>query len=294
MTAQSLQDRLAVSTASLASYTQEEACRIGRELGCAGVELIAFADYRHSQGRLDGFYWERLSDEEKQARKRMVEGFSRVFTHAPFFEMTPLSPNPALRSASRRQLEIAVEAVAELGGWCTTSHAAPKATYDLEASWDELVEMYRDLGDMAAQHGVRITFETCYPPRSEDFARLAHEINHPAVGVTVDVGHLRHLLPAELPDLAQAAAMYNDLIEQHLRLLGDKVFHFHLHDVRIEDLRDHRACGRGIIDYTRLFRVSEEIGFKGFFALEFEESDQVQALQESMATLLAAAEAAEK
>lgn len=286
-----LSARLGFSSASLAGYSLAEACLAGRDLGFEVVEFLGFGGYCHSLGELDGFYFERLSDQERADLRQLAAPFAAVSTHAQFFELPMLSPNPALRETSLRQLEIAIEAVAFLGGALTVTHAAPKATHTLEQSWPELVALYRHLGDRAAAQGVRVTIETCFPPRVDDFARLIHDIDHPAVGANVDVGHLTPNVPAEIRGTPDEGPFYNDLLEQHLRSLGPKLYHFHLHDVRAGDLRDHRACGRGIIDYARLLRVAAELDYAGVFVFELEEPDRVEALAESRACLLAAGEA---
>lgn len=282
-------DRLGFSTASLAGYSLAEASRVGWELGFAAIEFLGFGGYCHSQGELDGFYFERMSDPEREQLRALAAPFPYVSTHALFFELTPLSPNPALREASVRQLETAIEAIAFLGGQLTVTHAAPKATHSLEESWGELVALYRRLGDQAGERNVRVTIETCFPPRVDDFARLIHDIDHPAVGANVDVGHLTSQVPPEITGTPDEGPFYNDLLEQHLRSLGPKLYHFHLHDVRAGDLRDHRACGRGVIDYARLLRVAAELDYAGVFVFELEEPDRVEALAESRDALLQAA-----
>lgn len=282
-------DRFGFSTASLAGTSLAEACRAGRELGFAAVELLAFDGYCHSQGALAGFYFEHMSAAEREALRACVAPFAHVSTHASFFDLPLLSPNPSLRAAAVGQLEIALEAIAFLGGQLTVTHASQKPTHSLAASWDELVALYRHLGDQAAARGVRVTIETCFPVQIEDFARLIHDIDHPAVGANVDVGHLVPLVPAEVRGTDDAGPLYNDLLEQHLRSLGPKLFHFHLHDVRAGDLRDHRACGRGVIDYARLLRVAEDLHYAGVFIFELEEPDRLEALAESRQCLLDAA-----
>ena len=283
-----LSARLAFSTASLPGYRLADACRMGLELGFAAVEFLGFDGYCHSQGELAGFYFERMTEGEREALRELAAPFGHVSTHAQFFELPLLSPNPALREVAVRQLEIAIEAVAYLGGTTTVTHAAPKATHSLEESWEELIALYRHLGDQAAARGVRVTIETTFPPRVDDFARLIHDIDHPAVGANVDVGHLTPQVPAEVRGTPAEGPCYNDLLEQHLRSLGPKLYHFHLHDVRAGDLRDHRACGRGIIDYARLLRVAAELDYAGVFAFELEEPDRLEALAESRDCLLAA------
>jgi sugar phosphate isomerase/epimerase len=285
-----LSDRLGFSTASLANCSLEAACQMGQQLGFTAVEFLGFDGYCHSQGPLAGFYFEHLSDAERGRLRDLASQFRHVSTHAPFFELPLLSPNPVLREVAQRQLEIAIEAVAFLGGSTTVTHAGMRATHTLEESWPDMIALYRHLGDLAAARGVTVTIETIFPRAIETFARLIHDIDHPAVGANVDVGHLTGLVPAEVKGTPAEGPVYNDLLEQHLRSLGPKLYHFHLHDVRAGDLRDHRACGRGLIDYARLLRVAAELGYEGLFVFELEEPDQVAALRESRETLLSAAD----
>jgi sugar phosphate isomerase/epimerase len=283
-----LSDRLGFSTASLARTSLADACRLGLELGFKTIEFLGFDGYCHSQGPLAGFYFEHMAEGEREELRDLAAQFKHISTHAQFFELPLLSPNPSLREAAVRQLEIAIEAVAYLGGTTTVTHAGLKATHSLEESWEELVALYRRLGDQATERGARVTIETCFPARVDDFARLIHDIDHPAVGANVDVGHLTSQVPPEVKGTPEEGSFYNDLLEQHLRSLGDKLYHFHLHDVRAGDLRDHRACGRGIIDYARLLRVAAEIDYAGVFVFELEEPDQVKALAESRQCLVSA------
>lgn len=69
-------------------------------------------------------------------------------------------------------------------------------------------------------------------------------------------------------------------VEQVVRRLGAKVAILHLHDNRHGDFRDHRAPGRGIIEFPRLMRALDGIGFRGPMVLEFEEPDMLDALRE--------------
>ena len=70
--------------------------------------------------------------------------------------------------------------------------------------------------------------------------------------------------------------------------LGPKLLHLHLHDVRPDDMRDHRAVGRGLIDYPRLMAALADGGFGGLMTFELEEPDLVAALGESKAAVEAA------
>ena len=65
--------------------------------------------------------------------------------------------------------------------------------------------------------------------------------------------------------------------------LSDKVYHFHLHDIRATDWREHRAVvGEGIIDFQRLFRYLKECSYSGLMTFEMEEEDNEDALIKSI------------
>jgi sugar phosphate isomerase/epimerase len=285
--------KLSFSTACLANHSIEEAAQIGRELGFHGIELLAFGGYRHSQGDLAGFYFDRMGAAERDRLLCLVAPFEHVSTHAPFIDIPLLAPNPGMRREAVRQIEVAIEATAFLGGSTTTAHACGKTGYTLEEAWPELVGTFRRLGDRAAAAGITLTVETGWPVGVEPFARLIREIDHPAVGANIDVGHLVGYLPAELRGTEEGAERYRGTLLAQLDALGAKVYHFHLHDLRLSDFRDHRAAGRGFLDYGEIMDWCAREGYGGLFAFELEEPDMVTALRESKATVERAMQAAQ-
>ncbi len=290
--AEALIGRVGFNTASLPDRPLAEAARIGRELGFAGIELLAFADYRHSQGDLAGAYFDRLSAAERALLEEVVSGFEHVSVHAPFWEIAPFSPNPGIREESRRQLRAAVEVGASLGASTITTHVTPRPSYEFSEYRDEVIAFYRELGEAAAGCGVTVTIETGFPRGIEEFAALIHDIDRPAVGANIDVGHLRGLLTPEQQRSAQAPALYADLLMRHVRSLGAKIFHLHLHDIRAADFRDHREFGSGILNLTPMFRALLEIDYRGLANFELEEPDAVEALARSRERLMVVIRAA--
>ncbi|NSW58410.1 MAG: sugar phosphate isomerase/epimerase [Armatimonadetes bacterium] len=274
-------DRLGFSSACYAGLTLDQAAQRGQRLGFRTFEMLAFDGYRHSQGVLRGFYFEHTTAAERDELRAIADRFDHVSTHAPFIDMTPLAPNPSVRETAVRQLEIAIEAVAFLGGSTTTTHVAPRSTWTYEDSAGDLISLYRHLGDRAGERGVTVTIETGWPGDVRAFADLIHGIDHPAVGANVDVGHLVGTIPSDLRGTEEGRALYNDRLEEHVRSLEGRLFHFHLHDVRREDFRDHRAAGRGFLDYSRLMATAAEIGYEGLFVFELEEPDFDEALRDS-------------
>ncbi|MBM3473023.1 MAG: sugar phosphate isomerase/epimerase [Armatimonadetes bacterium] len=277
--------RFSFSTACLANHSLEEAAHVGRELGFRGIELLAFDGYRHSQGDLAGFYFDRLTTQAKDRLRELVAPFEHVSTHAPFIDIALFAPNPGVREEAFRQIVVAIEATAFLGGSSTTAHACEKAGYAFEEYRPEIVDTFRRLGDHAGKAGITLTIETGYPVGVEAFAQLIDDIAHPAVGANVDVGHLVGYLPVDARGTAEGAERYRQTLLQQLHALGGKVYHFHLHDLRESDFRDHRAVGRGFLNWPAIMRWCVDARYEGLFALELEEPDMVPALRESKAAV---------
>ena len=59
------------------------------------------------------------------------------------------------------------------------------------------------------------------------------------------------------------------------------IYHFHLHNVRKTDWRDHRSVTDGVIDFPRLFDVIKKIGYPGLFDIELEEPEREKKSSES-------------
>jgi len=277
--------KLGFSSACLAGKTLPQAADIGRAMGFRTYEMLAFDGYCHSQGTLSGFYFEHMTADEREDLRELASRFDYVSTHAPFIDIASVAPNPSIRAAAQRQLEIAIEGVAFIGGVTTTTHVTPKHIHPFEQFKGEVIDLYRRLGDIAGELGVTVTCETCYPPAVDEFADLIWSIDHPAVGANVDVGHLVVTIPPDLRGTDEGIALYNDTLEEHVRSLKGKLFHFHLHDIRPDDFRDHRAAGRGFLDYERLFRVVAQMDYEGLFVFELEEPDLEDALAGSKARI---------
>ncbi len=290
--AEALIARVGFNTASLPNRPLAEAAHIGRELGFAGIELLAFADYRHSQGDLAGAYFDRLTAAERALLEEVAASFEHVSVHAPFWEIAAFSPNPGIREESRRQLVAAVQVGASLGASTITTHVTPRPSYEFAEYRDEVIAFYRELGAVAADCGVTATIETGFPRGIEEFAALIHDIDHPAVGANIDVGHLRGLLTPEQQRSAEAPALYADLLMGHVESLGAKIYHLHLHDIRARDFRDHREFGSGILDLTPIFRRLLAMDYAGLANFELEEPDAVEALTRSRERLAAVIRAA--
>ncbi len=125
------------------------------------------------------------------------------------------------------------------------------------ASLEELLRV-------AADHGVTLAVENMLPiaggmgwrftSRPEHLERIRNTSSHPNLGFCLDAGHA---LVAGGPDGAHAI----------FEAMGSKVVAFHLQDTA-GDRDVHIAPGRGLVDWPRVFRHAQEIGYRGTMCIE--------------------------
>jgi sugar phosphate isomerase/epimerase len=130
------------------------------------------------------------------------------------------------------------------------SGAAPAETSE-PLLWKRLVASCRNLAEYAERRQVRLAFEPepgMFIDRMPRFAELHQRVNHPAFGLTLDVGHLHCL--GELP------------IAEHLEKWRDWLWNIHIEDMR-RGVHDHLFFGEGEIDFGPVFHKLREIDYGG-------------------------------
>jgi len=278
-------DKLGANTASLPNLELYDIIQKMEELGFRTIELLTFEGAVHSMGWLAGYWFHKMTPAERDKLRDALARFAHRAAHLPFMELPLFSYNKDMEEFCRKQLCIAMDGAAFMGVEVGVLHVNRRHGRTCREYWNDMVETYRFLGDYAAERGLRLAIETGFPNTFEDFTRLIFDIDHPQVGAAIDVGHFvghRELDAArENPQAESSRRAYNDLLVRTVRTLGDKNYHFHLHDVRPHDGRDHRAAGPGIIDFERLCKVLHEIAYDGLLDFEIEEPDPAAALLES-------------
>ena len=268
-----------------------------RKLGFRSVEIHPMGVLRATPSHIAGFDFDRLTENEKQQIRGALKGFQHISFHLPYVEMHPFSHFPPIAEFSNRQLETAMEAVSFFGAELANAHVGRSEDRPWEEVWPEIVQRFRQWGDLAAKGRFRLTIETGAgsPLSVHEFVRLIKEIDHPWVGCTVDVGHevayedfLTRVTPADpaatagLPTYGQflrrtkpadrGTAMilrtYNDVIHMIIDQLGDKIFHLHVHDVDPRTWTDHHPIGTGVFDFPRLISKLNRMQYKGLLILE--------------------------
>ncbi len=219
-------------------------------------------------GQFPGFRIDRVSQQERERIVAALEPFEYVTAHLPY-SMPYIDPQADDAVA---EFETTFDAAALVGAKVAVLHPQPHGT-DLLANWSTAVERIRKWGSMAADRGFRIAVETGAPPSVPDCVRLLDEIGHDNVGSTLDVGHQARF--AELAGFAkdqygssEAVRAYNDVNLQLVDALGDKLIHFHVHDIEPATWAEHKPLIHGFIDYPRLIAKLRETEYGGVLIFE--------------------------
>ena len=272
---------------AITGYGLYEAIDLLRQLGFATIEIHPMGVPQATPGKFPGFEFDMLSEEEKSRIKAALRGFRHLSTHLPYTGVDYFARDEEKARASRRKIEVALEATAYFGAETAVIHPQPGAGYTLEEAWPVMLRRFRDWGDVAAKNNIKLALETGYPRSVAEFVRLVKEVDHPRVGCTIDVGHqasYRELVARVKPEergTPHGIKAYNDTTLEIIESLGRKIFHLHVHDIEPATWKEHRPIGTGFVDYPRLFRKLDEIGYDGLLVLE------IGAPAEDMKSLLA-------
>lgn len=286
---------IAMATASLPNHGLLDAIATTLRLEFAGVCVFGASGARHSGGLLAGFFWDELDAPMRDSIRAALREFGDDAVHAihaPFTDLPLVSLNPYVEREAMRQVLLSIEAAAVLGLRIVTVHANRPVQMKTPELVERTCEKLHALGVAAAKVGVRIGLENVqYPCDPDEYVTLLDNTAHPAVGATLDIGHIIMWLRRDGITRLEGeagAALYNERLWQMIDALGQRIIHIHAHDVRPEDIRDHRAAGRGIIDFPALVSRLNSLNYAGMLEFELEEPDLEQAASDSRAYLLRA------
>jgi sugar phosphate isomerase/epimerase len=278
--------RLGASTACFAGLTLADAFAHLKRLGFGTVEIITYTGARHSVGDIPGFSFANSSVREREAVFEATRSFSHISGHLPFQGFFLFSLDAAERESGLQQIRSALDGLAYLKGELAVMHiGGPGAGRRYRDIWQPMIETLRMLGDYAQERYLKIGVETMQPSAVREYADLIAETRHPAIGATIDTGHIRGSsdigLPPERHDTDEARARFNDVLNTLVSTVADKLLHFHISDVSAAGWVDHKSIGSGIIDFPRLFGTIRQIDYRNLFVLELEEPRVLEAVEQS-------------
>ncbi|MBI3876434.1 MAG: sugar phosphate isomerase/epimerase [Verrucomicrobia bacterium] len=264
-----------------------EAVALLRELHFATIEIHPFGSPEPTVGEFPGFDFEQFSAAGRQKLRDALEGFQHVTAHLSYKGLTYFARLANARELAARKVRAGLEAAAYFNAELAVVHVVPPLGMKLDEAWPEMLRQYREWGDFAARHKFRLAIETGYPASLRDFVRLIREIDHEAVGCTLDVGHQiwSEEFKSRVPDADRSTPAgiraYNDVMHEVLDALGPKVFHFHVHDIDPSVWKEHKPIGFGVIDYPRLVKRLRELDYRGRLVLEIGAPDMRAALADN-------------
>jgi L-ribulose-5-phosphate 3-epimerase len=119
-----------------------------------------------------------------------------------------------------------------------------------------LVEGCRRLCEHAVRLGVRLAFEPepgMFVDTMARFDELRRRVDHPAFGLTIDIGHLHCM--GDVP------------IADQLRRWRERLWNVHIEDM-CQGVHEHLMFGEGQIDFAPVLAALAEIGYQGAVHVE--------------------------
>lgn len=240
--------------------------KIAIHAGLSGLEVVNWESYFSPE--VHGKY----VDTVKRIKEELRIGFT---VHAPMKDTHLGSLNRKIREVSIAEIRSSLDLARSIGASLVVVHCAAgiaampggewsKGEYHLPSRKDDellqqealLVRAVKDLADYAPD--ILIGLENLVFPHElyrspEEMRELVKKVNRSNVGVTLDAGHA-------------VVSGYKPV--DFINLLGDNIFHIHLHDNHgVVD--EHLPLGEGIIDYVAVIQSLKKLDYQGVVNLEF-------------------------
>lgn len=269
---------LGYNTNGFAHHRLTDAVVILAEMGYPGIGLTI--DVHHLNVFADTYEFELAMFAAQTGRHELrtaIETGSRFLLNSQVkHQPTLLSADPGERAVRYDYLSRCVDVAMCLRSDCVsfwsgtpTDDAGPKV-------WmSRLVENCVRLADEAAAKRVRLAFEPEPGMWIDSMAcvgELLSAVDHPAFGLTIDIGHLQCL--GELP------------ISDHLTRHAGRLWNVHIEDMKT-GTHDHLMFGEGEIDFADAFAGLRAAGYGGgvYVELSRHSYDAVRTATAAMAFL---------
>lgn len=174
----------------------------------------------------------------------------------PTFEPSLSHADPDVRARRLAFSRSAVDLAVAVGAPCVSvTSGRTQADVPPERGVEHFATALRALCEYAADCGVRIGIE--YEPallveRALEVRDLIAQVDHPALGVNLDIGH--------------AVCIGEDPVES-IELLAGRIWNVHVEDIR-GGKHHHRIPGDGDLDFGRIFRALRAVNFVGGVTVE--------------------------
>jgi sugar phosphate isomerase/epimerase len=245
---------LGYNTNGFAHHRLEDAVEIIADLGYGGVALTPDVNHLDPLRMNLTFGPAAVEDLLRRVPVRTVVETGARFILDPRRKHQPtlISPTADGRKQRREFVGLAVHLAGRWGSDCVSFWSGTPTDDAGPAEWmGRLVDECKRLADFAAGRGVRLAFEPepgMFIDTMDKFAELHAQVNHPAFGLTIDIGHL--VCNGELP------------VSRFLREWKHVLWNVHIEDMR-QGVHDHVMFGEGEVDFADVFAGLRDAGYAG-------------------------------
>ena len=189
-----------------------------------------------------------LSETEcREIARKIHERPLSLTLHAPFVDLSPGSPDPAVRALTRQRFEQLLRVAGLFHPLRIVCHAGYdwKRYLYMRERWIEYsLSTWEWMAEKTASVGAALMLENVYERGPEEMEPLFKTLRVHGVGFCLDTGHQAAFGSTPLVDWVEA--------------LGPYLGQLHLHD-NFGRRDDHLAVGQGDIDFEELFQALREI-----------------------------------
>jgi sugar phosphate isomerase/epimerase len=259
---------------AITGWSLADSIALLHRIGFPVIEIHPMGKPEATPGRFPGFMFDELRAVQKASIRSALKPFRHVTTHLPYTGLDYFAKDESVAEAAVKVVDTALEGSAYFGAEIAVLHPKAGEGQTPESQWRAMLRRIRRWGDRAQKHKMRIALETGYPQSVADFVRLVKEVDHPAVGATIDVGHqskYAELVARVRPEnraTPEGIRAYNDTTLAIIEGLGAKTIHLHVHDIDPATWREHLPLGTNFVDYRRLFALLDKIGYNGYLIFE--------------------------
>ncbi len=199
--------------------------------------LEPFCKYRlNPEIGIDAYSMEKWSRADFEAvAERFRENGRRITLHGPFIDLSPGSPDPAIRRVTRERIACLLSLVPVFSPVSVVCHAGyDESRYGFikEQWYEHAASFWNDFGRRFKKAGTRLMLENVYETEPDQLLELFSRLDETCIGWCFDPGHAYAMGRAQLRDWTGALGRY----------LGQ----VHLHD-NSGDTDSHLGLGKGLI-----------------------------------------------
>jgi sugar phosphate isomerase/epimerase len=165
----------------------------------------------------------------------------RITLHSPFWDLSPGSPDSAVRELTRHRFEQTIQLVTVFKPRtvvCHTGYDGKRYGTIKEAWLENSVAIWAWVSEKVSAAGACLVLENVYEHYPDDILIVLQRLDHERVGFCLDVGH--------------QAAFSRAPTKLWIDVLGHRLKQLHLHD-NLGEKDDHLALGRGNISFLEVF-----------------------------------------